>query len=101
MPLRLIVLVLSLLAILSASTGGLLYYSSLKEAAMQDAERQAATRVELIKKTFSSYLSESIKPVKALAGMNEMLEMLVRPNPSAQVAANAVLARFAAALKHA
>jgi PAS domain S-box-containing protein len=99
MPLRLIVLVLSLLAILSASTGGLLYYSALKEAAMQDAERQAATRVELIKKTFASYLSESIKPVKALAGMNEMLEMLVRPSPNAQVAANAVLDRFKAALE--
>jgi len=99
MRLRLIVLVLSLLAILSASTGGYLYYSSLKEAALQEAERQAVTRIELIKKNFSSYLSENIKPVKALAGMDEMLEMLVRPGPAAQRSANAVLDLFKAALE--
>ncbi len=99
MRLRLIVLVLSLLAILSASTGGYLYYASLKEAAIQEAERQAVTRIELIKKNISSYLSENIKPVKALAGMNEMLEILVRPSPSAQSAANAALDLFKAALE--
>jgi len=97
--LRLIVLVLSLLAIMSASTGGYLYYAFLKKAALQEAERQASTRIELIKKNFFSYLSENIKPVKALAGMDEMLEMLVRPNPAAQRKANAVLDLFKASLE--
>jgi len=45
MKLRLILLVLSLLAFLSASTGGYLYYSSIKESALKEAERQAVARV--------------------------------------------------------
>ena len=44
MKLRVILLVLSLLALLSASTGGYFYYSSLKEAALLEAERQAVAK---------------------------------------------------------
>jgi hypothetical protein len=58
MKLRLILLVLSLLAFLSASTGGYFYYSSLKESAFKEAERQAVARVQTIKKNLSSFLSE-------------------------------------------
>jgi len=54
MKLRLILLVLSLLAFLSASTGGYLYYSSIKESALKEAERQAVARVQTIKKNLSS-----------------------------------------------
>jgi len=99
MRLRLIIFVLSLLAFLSASTGGYLYYSSLKRSAIKQAERQAAIRIELIKKNLSFFLSENIKPVRALAGMEEMLEMLVRPGKEAQDRANAVLDLFKASLK--
>ncbi|MDX2447664.1 MAG: PAS domain S-box protein [Desulfobacterales bacterium] len=99
MRLRLIILVLSLLAFLSASTGGYFYYDSLKEAAFNEAERQAVTRIALIKKNISSYLSENIKAVKVLAGMDEMLEMLVRPDDIAQNSANAVLDLFKASLE--
>ncbi len=99
MRLRLIILVLSLLAFLSASTGGYLYYSSLRRAAIKEAERQANTHIELIKKNLSSYLSENTKPVKALASMNEMLEMLVRPRREALNRANAVLDLFKASLE--
>ncbi|MFC1882618.1 hypothetical protein ACFL2S_14125 [Thermodesulfobacteriota bacterium] len=72
MKLRLILLVLSLLAFLSASTGGYLYYASIKESAFKEAERQAVARVQIIKKNLSSYLSENRKPVRALAGMKEL-----------------------------
>jgi len=72
MKLRLILLVLSLLAFLSASTGGYLYYSSLKKSAFMEAERQAVARVQAIKKNLSSFLSENIKPVRALAGIKEL-----------------------------
>ena len=64
MRLRLIILVLSLLAFLSASTGGYFYYSSLKEAAFNEAERQSITRIALIKNNLSAYLSENIKAVR-------------------------------------
>ena len=99
MRLRLIILVLSLLAFLSASTGGYFYYNSLKEAAFNEAERQTITRIALIKKNLSSYLSENIKAVKVLAGMDEMLEMLVRPDNIAQNNANEVLDLFKASLE--
>ena len=99
MRLRLIIFVLSLLAFLSASTGGYLYYSSLRRAAFKEAERQANTHIELIKKNLSSFLSENIKPVKALASMDEMLEMLVRPKREALNQANAVLDLFKASLE--
>jgi PAS domain S-box-containing protein len=99
MRLRLIIFVLSLLAFLSASTGGFLYYSSLRRAAFKEAERQTNTHIELVKTNLSSFLSENIKPVKALASMDEMLEMLVRPRRDALTRANAVLDLFKAALE--
>ena len=78
MKLRLILLVLSLLAFLSASTGGYLYYSSIKESALKEAERQAVARVQTIKKNLSSYLSENRKPVRALAGMKELRQVNIQ-----------------------
>jgi PAS domain S-box-containing protein len=80
MKLRLILLVLSLLAFLSASTGGYFYYSSLKESAFKEAERQAVARLQTIQKNLSSFLSENIKPVRALAGMRELEQVLIRPD---------------------
>jgi PAS domain S-box-containing protein len=95
MKLRLILLVLSLLAFLSASIGGFLYYSSIKESALKEAERQAVARVQIIKKNLSSYLSENRKPVRALAGMKELKLVLLQPTDlHAMVNANAVLDHF-------
>ena len=95
MKLRLILLVLSLLAFLSASIGGYLYYSSIKESALKEAERRAVARVQTIKKNLSTYLSENRKPVRALAGMKELRQVLRQPeNLNAMVNANAVLDHF-------
>jgi len=95
MKLRLILIVLSLLAFLSASIGGYLYYSSIKESAFKEAERQAVARVQIIKKNLSSYLSEIRKPVRTLAGMKELRQVLKQSrNLKAIVNANAVLDHF-------
>ena len=94
MKLRTILLLISLLAVLSAVAGGSMYYSALRESAFTEADRRAATRIRVLRKTISSLLSENIKPVRALAGTEEMLEMLIRPNPSAQNKANAMLDLF-------
>jgi PAS domain S-box-containing protein len=99
MKLRRILLVLSLLAFFSASTGGYFYYFSLKEAAFKEANRQAAARLEMIQKNLSADLSENIKPARALAGIAELLEMLVRPTPKARDRANAVLDHFKRSLE--
>jgi len=97
--LRLILLVLSLLTFLSASTGGYFYYSSLKKSAFQEVERQAATHAEMIKKNLSSFLSENIKPSKTLAGMDEFIAALTKPNDNSIAKANAMLDHFNASLK--
>ena len=95
MKLRMILLVLSLLAFLSASTGGYLYYSALKKSAFREAERQAIARVRTIQKNLSSFLSENIKPVKALAGMKELSTALTQPaNNIALKNANSILDHF-------
>jgi hypothetical protein len=69
MKLRSILRVLSLLAFLSACVAGYLYYSSLKEYAFQEAERNALNRLQTTKKNLSAFFSENIKPVRILAGM--------------------------------
>ena len=99
MRLRHILLIMTLLAVVSASTGGYLYYSSVKDAALKEAERQAVARLELITKNLSSYLSSNIKVVRALAGMGELLEILVRPSSAAQQRANEILDLYKASLQ--
>jgi PAS domain S-box-containing protein len=94
MKIRLILLTLSLLAFLSASIGGYLYYSSLQEAVFKDAERQARSRLMMIKKNLSSFLSENIKPVRTLAGMKELRQALVKGDSASLEGANAILDHF-------
>jgi len=92
--LRLIFLVLSLLAFLSTAAGGYFYYSSLKTAAFQEAERQALTRVEIIQKNLSTFLSENVRPVRALAGMEILAACLADPGPETGRMANRILDHF-------
>lgn len=94
MKLRIILLVLSLLAFLSASTGGYFYYSSIKESAFNEAKRQAVARLEMIKKNLSSFLSENVKPVKTLAGMPQLRKSLNSNDNVSLSKANAVLDHF-------
>ena len=94
MKLRIILIVLSLLAFLSASTGGYLYYSSLKESALREAERQADLRLRTIKKNLSIFLAENVKPVKTLAGMKTLKLALILPDAQNLAAANATLDHF-------
>jgi PAS domain S-box-containing protein len=94
MKLRIILIVLSLLAFLSASTGGYLYYSSLKESALKEAEGQADLRLRTIKKNLTTFLSENVKPVKTLAGMQTLRLALTQPDAQNLAAANATLDHF-------
>ncbi len=94
MKLRIILIVLSLLALLSASTGGYLYYSSLNESALKEAERQADLRLRTIKRNLTNFLAENVKPVKTLAGMKTLRHALIRPDAPNLAAANATLDHF-------
>jgi PAS domain S-box-containing protein len=94
MRLRLILLVLSLLALLSASAGGILYYRSLKNAAFEEAERQAQNRVEMLRINLMRLLSESRRPVRTLAGFPEIREAVADPRPETIGSANRLLDHF-------
>lgn len=98
MKLRIILLVLSILAFLSASIAGYQYYSSLKETAFKEAEGQVAVEAERVKNRLSSYLSENLKSVKALAGLQEMEHALSGTDETALAKANSLLDHFKDAL---
>jgi PAS domain S-box-containing protein len=98
MKLRIILIVLSLLAFLSASIGGFLYYSSLRESAFKEAEKQSALEAERIKNGLSSFLTENLKSVKALAGLEILEQALSSKDDDALVGANFMLDHFNNAL---
>jgi PAS domain S-box-containing protein len=98
MGLRHILLVLSLLAFLSASAGGALYYSALRQAAFQDAERQATANLKLVHKSLNFFLSEHRKPAATLAAMPD-IQRALRTQASEDIyAAEVVLNRFVSTL---
>jgi len=94
MKLRLILLILSLMAVIFASAGGFFYYSSLEQAAFQEAERENLIRLERINKNLTSFLSVNNKPVRILAGMRELQELLRYYSPESLLAANHLLDHF-------
>ncbi len=94
MRLRIILLILALLALLSASSGGFLYYSGLKRAAFQQAERESLERSELIQKNIAFFLSENIRPAGAMAGLAPFGGALARPAPDTLAPANGLLDHF-------
>jgi PAS domain S-box-containing protein len=98
MRLRIIILILALFAFLSASAGGLLYYSSYKKAAFQKTEADAYARLNLLTDQLSSYLSEHIKPAKTLSGIKELATVLKNTNLESIYKANQVLDNFTKSL---
>jgi PAS domain S-box-containing protein len=98
MNLRHILMVLSLLAFLSATAGGVLYYSALRQAAFTEAERQAVANTELIHRSLSSLLREHRKTVVTLAGISALQQALLFDHPDSIYHANVVLDHFAGTL---
>ena len=94
MKLRLILLILSLMAVVFASAGGYFYYTSFKESAFREAESETIIRLERINKNLASLLSEYNKPVRILAGMQELQKLLSNSGPETLSAANRILDHF-------
>lgn len=99
MNIRTILLVLALLAFLSASVAGYLYYSSLVEDGFKTAERGVALEAERIKSGFSAFLSQNLRDVKALAGLGEIRQALTAGDDSSLDRANLSLDYFKDALE--
>ncbi len=94
MTLRHILIALSLLAFLSASAGGIMYYTSLRQAAFQEARQQTVVKTELIHKRLNSLLSEHRKNAITLAGMPALAQALLDPSDDHLREANALLDHF-------
>ncbi|MEJ2041478.1 MAG: cache domain-containing protein, partial [Desulfosarcinaceae bacterium] len=98
MRLHQILMVLSVLTFLSASAGGALYYSSLRQAAFQEAERRATANTELIHRSLNSLLSEHHNTVATLAGLPAIQEALQVGKAGQLYHVNIVLDHFTATL---
>jgi len=94
MKLRIILIVLSLMAFLSAWTGGYLYYSSVKNTAFEEANRQAVFHAEMIRNHLSSFLRENLNSVRALAGLKELPTALLRKDRESLAMVNSILDHF-------
>ncbi|MFO7803874.1 MAG: PAS domain S-box protein [Desulfovermiculus sp.] len=97
--LRWVVLALAVQAFIFASAGGYLVYVSLRHAAIQESKRQCVTNVEMVKRSLDSMLSEYMKPVQALAHMEELSRALTATNQDSLQAANAILDTFQTSLQ--
>ena len=94
MKLRSILKILSLLAFVSASLAGYLYYNLLKDYAFQEAERSALSSLQATKKNLSAFFSENTKPVRVLAGMKALGDVLASPSANLLEEASQVLDLF-------
>jgi len=100
MKLRLILVILAAQAFLFASLGGYLYYSSLKKAAFKEAEQRYMVNVEMVKRNLSSFLTQYIKPIRAMAEMQGLKEALILSEvPGAIERANQILDTYKQALE--
>ena len=94
MKLRKILIVLSLMAFLSAWTGGYIYYSSIKNSAFEEANRQAVFHTETIKSHLSAFLYENLNSVSALAGLKELTNALSKKDEDSLARTNSILDHF-------
>ncbi len=99
MKIRTVLLVLALLAFLSASVGGYLYYSSLKESAFREAERRGSSHAKEIGRYVASSLSQNQMSVKALAGLEHLQKTVLVASEGNLAEANSELDHFHQALK--
>ena len=98
MKLRTILLVLSLLTFFSASTAGYLYFSSSRQSALREADRNAAISAGTIGDRLSAHLDEHLKSARAVSGLPPIREVFSATAMDALAAANATLDHFQRAL---
>jgi PAS domain S-box-containing protein len=94
MRLRTIFMMISALAVISITAGGFYYFYSLRNSAISVAHRRAAWRTESVMNQISGFLSENLKPVKALAGLPEIYTVLDDATPGNIRIANLMLDHF-------
>lgn len=99
MKLRLIIIVLALLSFLSTSVGGYLYYSSLKNAAVDESFYKADELIRDLASHTDLYIAGHKRTVKALAGLREVRSLVLDRDADSLEKAHAVLDHFRDALE--
>lgn len=94
MRLRLILLVLSILAVMSAFTGGYFYFEAVQDASVMESRRQSRTRLILIANSLEKYLTENMRVAETLAAAPPLIRLLRTPSGETLAQANEVLDRF-------
>ena len=94
MKLRLIILVLALLSFLSTAVGGYLYYSSLRNSALEESFYKADEVVKDMANHIDFYLAEHKRSIETLAGLKEIQEAMVSRDAESMAEANAILDHF-------
>ena len=98
MKIRVIIIIFALLAFLTTSIGGYLYYYSMKESTVLELSKETDTRIDNITNRLDLYLSGNQKIAATLAGIKELQKALESGRPDALQDANAVLDHFQHAL---
>lgn len=99
MRLRSIILLISALTVVSAGVGGYFSYSRVKLSLRINAEQLASHRITDSKGRFTTFIAEQLKPVRTLAGLAEIRQLLERPDGPNLAAANNVLDLFKVTLE--
>jgi C4-dicarboxylate-specific signal transduction histidine kinase len=94
MKLRLIILVLALLSFLSTAVGGYLYYSSLRNSALEESFYKADELVKDMADHIDFYLAEHKRSIETLAGLKEIQEAMVSRDSESMAKANEILDHF-------
>ena len=94
MKLRTILILLALIALLSALAGGAFYYFSLLESELENAHKNADDITFRLAGRIDSRLSEHQKSVRALAGLPELGQVLLQSSAVSFVKANLILDHF-------
>lgn len=98
MKIRAIIIIFALLSFLTASIGGYLYYSSIKEGAVLEQYRNADTEIADIANHIGLYLSDYQRIADSMAGITDLRKALETVRPDTIREANAVLDHFQRAL---
>ena len=94
MKLRSILFILTLLVVLYATIGVYLYFSSMRDTALNEARSSAQETAEAVGSRLSAYLSQNMRPASVLAGLPEMRHALEDPNPNTLSGADGMLDHF-------
>ncbi len=98
MKIRAIIIIFALIAFLTTSIGGYLYYYSMNKSAVLELSKVADTKIDDISNRLGLYLSGNQKITATLAGIKELRKALESGSPDTLQDANAVLDHFQNAL---